>query len=55
MLWMTDILMKSMSIFESKFDMFIILTNCNEILSWTIEIWMKFLLVNNINCNIVNL
>ena len=30
-------------------------TTCDEILSWTIEIWTNYHLVSDSNCNIVNL
>ena len=30
-------------------------TTCDEILSWMIEIWMKNHLINDSNCNTINL
>ena len=61
-LWMT-FLMNKFIIAIMMMDEFIhwpkpyllLSATCDEILSWTIEIWMKNTLISDNNCNIVNL
>ena len=60
--WMT-LLMIMIQILSSMMDEFIhwpkpyllLPTTCDEMLSWMIKFWMKNHLVNDNNCNIVNL
>ena len=47
--------MKFMPIIRTKFGVIRILTFCEGILSWMVEIWTKNHLVGDNNCNIVTL
>jgi hypothetical protein len=52
---MIKIWMSIKSIIETKFDNFCILTFCNEVLPWMLDIiWMKIYLVGDSNCNVIN-